>query len=237
MHFTFWTIMVIIIHGDDTVSSRKYFLEQKQKSNNPLSFDGKSLTLTDLIQAFEGGSLFNDDKSIFIEDFFSTRKPSKELEEIVSYVQKINTGDIFFWEGKEITKKTASLIKNAATKPFNLPKNIFQFLDSLKPKNSNAIVLFHDTIKNSDVEMIFFMMIRQFRLLLALSDDSSSEEIDEVKRLAPWQKSKLKKQAAYFSTHELKNIYHKLYEIDLAQKTGKLSLTLTQTIDFLLLEI
>ena len=61
--------------------------------------------------------------------------------------------------------------------------------------------------------------------------------IDEVVRLAPWQKSKLERQTRTFSLEQLKQIYSKLYEIEIAQKTGDSSLSLSQNIDFLLLEM
>ena len=80
------------------------------------------------------------------------------------------------------------------------------------------------------------MIIRQFRLLLGLSE-SSNNNIDEIKRLAPWQKSKLVRQASLFGVDKLKQIYKMLYKIDKSQKTGKSPLTLVQDIDILMLEI
>ena len=65
----------------------------------------------------------------------------------------------------------------------------------------------------------------------------SKENIDEVKRIAPWQKSKIVRQASLFGEEKLKLIYKKLYKIDKTTKTGKSNLTLVQNIDILLLEI
>ncbi|MDO8658308.1 MAG: hypothetical protein Q7K55_06205 [Candidatus Levybacteria bacterium] len=228
--------MITIIHGDDTASSRKYFIEQK--SNNSISFDGEKLTLTDLFQIFEGGGLFSDSKSLFVDSFFSKRKIGLEFDAIILYLNKINKTDkIFFWEGKELSKKQLSFFKDSNIKIFKLPKPLFQFLDSIKPRNKNTIILFHSGLKYSEPELIFFMLIRQFRLLLALSDEKKGSEIDEVKRLAPWQTGKLKKQSNLFSHDKLKKIYKRLYEIDLGHKTGNLNMSLIQAIDILLLEI
>ena len=66
---------------------------------------------------------------------------------------------------------------------------------------------------------------------------SEKADIEEVKRLAPWQKSKLMNQASMFEMKKLKEIYKKLYKIDKAQKTGATNLSLTQNIDIFLLEI
>ena len=82
------------------------------------------------------------------------------------------------------------------------------------------------------------MLIRQIRLLIALSENGNTRDvIDEVKRLAPWQKSKLAKQAGYFSTQELLKIHEALYKMDLASKTSSFPLSLTETIDFFLLDL
>ncbi len=229
--------MITIIHGDDMVSSRKYFVEQKKVEKNPISFYGDKFSLTDLVQILEGGELFSDEKNLFIEDFFSKKKPGKEFDEIISFIEKSKEARIFFWEGKTLTKKYTSLFKISETKLFNIPKDIFAFLDSIYPNNKKSLVLFHNTLKTNEPELVFFMMIRQFRLLLAVSDLKAEKTIDEVKRLAPWQISRLKRQAGYFSSLELKNIYQTLYEIDLAQKTGTLPLSLVQSIDLLLVSL
>ena len=84
--------------------------------------------------------------------------------------------------------------------------------------------------------MVFFMLIRQFRLLLALRE-KSTVHIDEVKRLAPWQMGKLQKQALLFSPEKLVFLYSQLADIDANHKIGKLSLPLDSTIDIFLLEI
>ncbi|MCL5970676.1 MAG: hypothetical protein M1450_04215 [Patescibacteria group bacterium] len=228
--------MITIVHGDDTAASRKYFNDLK--TSDSVLFDGDKVTLTDIVQILEGGGLFSDNKKVFIDDFFSKRKAGKEFDDIISCIKNNSKeNDIFFWEGKEISKKIISSFVNANTKLFKLPQQLFAFLDGIKPENPKNITLFHEALKTSDTEMIFFMLIRQFRLLLAISDSGASGQIDEVKRLAPWQITKLKKQSILFTKEQLINIYKKLYEIDLGQKTGTLHKTLEQAIDILLLEI
>lgn len=229
--------MITIIHGDDTASSRKYYIDQKTK--DAFSFDGEKVSLTDLIQILEGGGLFSDSKKIFIDEFLSKRKQGKETEDIILHLNKYcKTNDIFLWEGKEISKKNISLFSSPNVKTFKFPLFLFTFLDGIKHKSSNNLVLFHKALKKSEAELVFFMLIRQFRLLLVVSDESSTDaNIDEIKRLAPWQKSKFKKQSGLFSLDELKRAYKKLFEIDLGQKTGTLNMSLEQAIDIFLLDI
>ncbi|QQG40597.1 MAG: hypothetical protein HYV37_03445 [Candidatus Levyibacteriota bacterium] len=230
--------MITIFHGDDIVTSRKYFLREKEKSNNPFSFDGEKITLTDLVEITEGSMLFVEEKNIFIEEFFGKNKKNKEVEQIISYLQKKQKHiRASIWEGNMLTKKQLGLFIDAIVNLYKLPQTMFVFLDAIKPNSGEKLIeLFNETVKNTELELIFFMLIRQFRLLLALSD-TKSDSIDEIKRLAPWQKSKLQKQASYFSKEELLAIYKKLYEIDLGIKTGSLSLPLRHAVDFFLLEI
>jgi len=48
---------------------------------------------------------------------------------------------------------------------------------------------------------------------------------------------KLERQVQLLNVMQLKNIYKKLYEMEIGQKTGRLNLSLSQSIDFFLLDI
>lgn len=233
--------MITIIHGDNITESRNYFLDLKQKQKNIILYDGGKITITDLIQNIEGSSLFGDTKTIFIEHFLTKcKKTDKDTKEILNFIVK-NAKEFTFvlWESKEILKRDLLIFKDAVVKIFKLPKNIFLFLDNLKPNNpKNLLNLFHQAIANGiKEELILFMLQRQIRILMVLSEPSENEAIDEVIRLAPWQMGKLERQAQLFDISVLKKIYKKLYEIEIGQKTGALPLSLSQSIDFLLMEI
>ncbi len=230
--------MITIVHGDDTASSRNYYISERQKSKNPLILDGGKLTLSDLMQNLEGGSLFNDEKNIFIENFFSAKKANANFKEIAAYIDKQDTqSHIFFWENSELSKTELTTFKKNAAKLFKIPQNLFGFLDNIKPGNISSVKQFHELLNQTAEELIFFMIVRQFRLLLAVSDLEAKNPIDELKRLAPWQTGKLKNQARLFGPKKLITIYRRLYEIDSAYKQGRLPAALTQTIDFLLVDL
>lgn len=232
--------MLTIIHGDDTAASRKYFLETKQATKEPILLDGDKMTLTELTQIFEGGGLFSDSKSVFIEQFINKKKKSDEFKSIAEYLLKNATENtIILWEGKELEKSSLTPFKSATIKPFKLPQTLFAFLDNIKPGNGKQLVaLFHKTIATTEEEMVFFMLIRQIRLLLNLSGNNQpTEEIDELKRMAPWQKGKLHTQAKLFTNEQLITIYNTLFHIESGQKTGNLNTSLTSAIDFLLIGI
>ena len=80
--------MLTIIHGDNISASRKYFIEQKEKYPDAPRFEGEKVTLTDLAQIFDGGELFSNSKTVFVEQFFSKRKKSKEGDSLIDSLQK-----------------------------------------------------------------------------------------------------------------------------------------------------
>jgi DNA polymerase III delta subunit len=230
--------MLTIIHGTDIVASRKYFLEQKQAHPDAVSLDADGVNLTDLAQVIEGGGLFDESKLIFIEQFLTKRKKSGDYKDIIIYLDThADDHTIFLWENRELDISTQKAFKKAAVRPFKLPQTLFTLLDSIKPHSGPALVkLFHQTITDTEVEMVFFMLVRQFRMLISLADQSASQEIDEVKRLT-WQRSKMQKQASLFEHEQLLALYNNLFEIEREQKTGGLTMPLASRIDFFLLEV
>jgi DNA polymerase III delta subunit, C-terminal domain len=228
--------MIKIIHGDDTASSRNYYISERDKAESPVIFEGEKLRITPLMQSLQGGSLFNEEQEIFVENFFSTKKSNPEFKAITDYLKTFSQkANITFWENTEVSKTDISSFENPAVKLFKIPQKMFLFVDSIKPGSLNNIKLFHELLEQAPVELVFFMIIRQFRILLATSDYEDKNPIDEVKRLAPWQMSKFKSQAKLFGGEKLLKAYNQIYKIDSASKSGKLPATLTQAIDFFLL--
>ncbi len=227
--------MITIVHGDDITSSRKFLIEQKNSLKNTVILDGKDLNFEYLVELLKGNSLFSDEKNIFVENFFE-RKKLKEIDKVTDYIKKnSDLANFFIWEKDELTKSELSIFPKAKPVLFKIQKTLFSFLDNISPKNPKNVLNFHETLKTADEEMVFYMLIRQFRLLLALRDESSGL-IDESQRLAPWQKDKLQRQAKMFTIEQLKRTYDKLYEVDLGIKTGVYP-NLTNAIDFFLLDI
>lgn len=227
--------MITLIHGEDTKSSRQYLISRKEKAKQTVSFDGQSVSLTQLMQV-EGGDMFSKPNvaSVFIEDFFSKRKQGKEVDDIVEFLNR-GLVDAFLWEGREITKKQLGKVNIGENKLFSFPQVLFLFLDAIGKDHRKSLSLFHQALEYVEEELIFFMMVRQCRLLLSLEEVSGT--IEERKRLAPWQVQKLKKQKAAFTNEELISLYQKLFTIDYTMKTSNSPLTLSQSIDFFLIGI
>jgi len=227
--------MITIIHGENLSLSRSFLLDKKNEAKEVVEFSGGRLQLSDLAQLSTGGSLFTRERSVFIENLLVNKKQTA-FKEIVEFI-KINQKDFdfFLWENGELSKTVLSQFPGASVNVFKLPQNLFLFLDNLRPDNQNNVNFFHKAIENSNQELVLYMMIRQFRLMLALVAEDLL--IDEVKRIAPWQKDKVRKQANLFGEEKLIRSLKKLHIIDLKQKSGQTGLTLIQAVDIFLLSV
>lgn len=225
--------MIILVHGDDSLSSRKYYLSQKDDSS--ITFDAESISVIELAQTMQGSGLFEDSKKIFIENLF-TRKGQKNLTSVAQTLESNEKAEVYIWADKDVGVRSLGKFPRFENQNFKVPQNIWSFLDGLRPNNPRNVTSFHNALKGTEPEIIFAMITRQFRLLAGISSESK-QNAEEVKKLAPWQKSKLQKQASLFSQDKIKMIYKKLYKIEKGQKTGSSNMTLTQNIDILLLEI
>lgn len=231
--------MITIIHGDNTAQAREQFFGIKSSMKNVSSMDGPSLTYETLINFFSGTDMFSDFKNLIIENLLSKSKAGKNLNESINLLNKNEKNtEIILWEEKEISGKNLDQFPNARVFAHKFPKIIFNFLDSIAPGNGkNSIKLLHELLKNTSIEIILYMLIRQIRLLISLSSNNNLETIAEVSRMAPWQRGKLKKQAFLFGSKKLVNLYNKVFKLDMYSKTGKLSMPLTSAIDMLLADI
>ncbi len=123
----------------------------------------------------------------------------------------------------EVTAENIEKLVNA-----NLSSNVFNMVDALGQKNSKkALKIMHELLETGENEMYLLTMItRQIRNILlvkdCLSEDFSRYAISKILKLHPFVVQKAIVQAANFSFEELKNIYEKLLETDIAIKTGRL---------------
>jgi DNA polymerase III delta subunit len=226
--------MVTLVHGNDNLTSRKYFLDQKDE--NSLTFDAESLNPIELAQSMQGSGLFETSvNKIFIENLF-TRKGSKNQSSVVEIIKKNKDTQIFIYADKDVGVKSLSDFPKFENQNFKIPQNIWVFLDAIKPNNPKNVSSFHSALSGTEPEIVFSMIIRQFRLLLGISS-GSTKNADEVKKLAPWQKTKLQRQLSLFGQENVKKIYKSIYKIEKQQKTGATNLSLIQAIDILLLQI
>lgn len=227
--------MIYLFHGDNQVASRKKLTDlvaqAKREKKEVIGLNGLKVNLTQVLSALESSSLFGQEKLVVIENLFSRLK-SKEKGEIINYLknQPIKV-DLIFWEGKIIPGTTTRwLPKNWQIQEFKTPVVIFKFLESLRPGNTNQMLNnLHQSIEKNNPEMVFYMLVRQIRLLI-LAKDSGRRGLFG----APWQINKLLNQANYFTLEQLINLYQKLLAIDIDIKTGRSFMPLDWHLDLLI---
>lgn len=219
--------MITIIHGDNYIASRLVL----NQVNQAIKLDGSSISEADLTQALESNSMFSTDEPIIIENLLTLPR-SKNKQKLIDIVLKANDKSIYLWDKKVITSAVKKLFKNATIKEFKLMKYVYQFLDSIKPDNQvNILKTLHQSVKNSAIELIFYLLHRRISQLIQALDDPK-----ELKG-APWQIGPIKSQAKLFTLSQLKNFHQKLLTIDYEIKTGQSPIPLTSRLDLLFLNI
>ncbi|MBI5465135.1 hypothetical protein HY946_00820 [Candidatus Gottesmanbacteria bacterium] len=225
--------MITILHGDDIVKSRQELETiKKQYPNAEIIFlDGRKLDLTSVKQALESSSMFSRSRLVIIENFLASKK-NKNQEEILGYLAKEpSETELIFWESVSLTSPGLARLKGARVLEFKPEAVLFKFLESIRPANTEeTLVLLGRCIRGGPPEIIFYMLVRQFRLLLLVKDGITSG-VEELDRLADWQKQRLVRQAKCFDLKQLVDIYHQLLEIDSQQKTGENAFDLPKTLE------
>jgi len=203
----------------------------KKQKREIIKFNQKNLKLENLIQALESQSLFGQERLIIIEEFFSQPKSNRQ-QEIIDYLSKEKPSiNLIFWEKKILTPgllRKLSFIDQV--KAFKIPALVFKLVESIYPNNQKQTLNYlKETLKNQSAEFIFYMIVRQIKLLIQTKDGI-------LPKMAPWMLGKLKSQASKFKSIEsLKNLYGRLLEIDRNIKTGQTPMSLAWHLDMLLI--
>ncbi|MCH8741323.1 DNA polymerase III subunit delta [Patescibacteria group bacterium] len=144
---------------------------------------------------------------------------SGEIKKLISYKIKEKT--------PLVTREDIDLL----VKP-KIELDIFKTVDALALKNKKrALFLIHQHLENGDSPLYLLSMINfQFRNLLLIktryqsTDDIRMSRIGDLSRelgMHPYVVKKTLELSRIFSLEELKRIYQKFFQIDLAIKTGK----------------
>ena len=221
--------MLILLHGDNTIASRKEleFYKARAKGKEIIVLDGTKVDKTSLIQALESKSLLGEERLIIIESLLGGKRKPIFLDTL----EENKNQEIILWERKEITKLTLEkLPKNIIIKLFKFEKILFKFLESIRPKNTkNLLFLYQETLKKEEPELIFYMLIRQIRNLILAKDG--------ISQLSTWQTLRLTNQARYFTMEQLLDLYQKLLTIDIGQKTGSSPFSFKKTTELFLIDV
>lgn len=130
---------------------------------------------------------------------------------------------INYAKGRKISLDDIALL----AKP-KIENDIFETIDSLAQKRKDkALYLLHKHLEKGDSPLYLLTMINfQFRNLLIVRDliEKKVQPFEVAKRsgLHPFVAKKTFWQAEKFTLLQLKKIYHKIFQIDLSIKTGKI---------------
>lgn len=135
------------------------------------------------------------------------RRHGSNLWALDSEIRKLTT----YGHNRTITLDDVKLMCSSTTE-----ENIFAFTDAIGNKNKTTTAkLFQNLIKqNHDPWYLFAMIVRQFRLLLLMKSSGKS------RNLHPFVAKKIKQQTQHWKLEELKKIYQKLLDIEVACKKG-----------------
>lgn len=226
---------IYIFSGDDTVSSRKAYLDRIElfrKQNLEIIYVPAKEVSGELMENVFGSiNLFGSSRMVATENFFSGQK-FKEKDLIIKKILSFPQADFISWEEKEFTKAGgAKIAEGCVLNNFTLPKILWKFLDDLSPKNKiQNLQTFHKIISVLEPHFVFSMLIRQFRLLILAVDE-------EVDGLPPWQRSKLAIQAKEFGQGKLFLLYKQLLAIDIRQKTSSSAFDLSGELDLFIVNL
>jgi DNA polymerase-3 subunit delta len=116
--------------------------------------------------------------------------------------------------------------------PFARESDIFAMVDALGNQDGKqAISLLHHLLEEQEAMAILGMVVRQFRLLLQareiLNHGGDQGEVARQLKLFPaFVANKITEQARHFDQATLENVYHRLLDIDTAQKAGEMDVDL-----------
>jgi len=227
--------MLVLLHGDNDlgIQNRLDQIKADHSGWETVFLDGKTNTVERIIQSFSSQSLFGEDKKLLI---ITNTFADKTLLGNLPVPEK--SFDLIFVEHK---KATATQIKDLQEKFGKISVEeakensaMFTFVEAIAPNSGLAISILRSQMTDEVPEIIFTMIVRQFRLML-LAATNATEGPDDWKRLSDWQKGKLKTQAKKFTVDQLKSAFSKLAEIDRKIKTGQLPGSLREEMENFLL--
>lgn len=228
--------MPYLLHGDNLVASRQALHEQmaqaKQAGKEVVRLEGAKVEVEDFIQALDSGTLFGGERLVAVENLFS-RPKSNAQERLLGVLEGYaGENELILWEPKEVGQRLLKhLPQGAQVKLFKIPVLVFKFLDQLGPyRKKEALVTLTELFKQESAELIFYMVARQFRLLLQVADGQKVAG-------PPWLTGKLKRQAEGFQKSSLLTNYEQLFTIDESIKTGQTVMPLDWHLSLFLLNL
>lgn len=216
---------ILILHGDDTVTSRTALQSQAQQSTTVQRLQVPATNVAQLQAQLGTSGLFDTPKVIILEELLSLGKSLASL--LPQLTDLAQTHQLVIWEKKSLTKKAlepfTKLTPAPIIKEFKPAPAVFTWLDSLSPSQNKQkqLLLLQTALTTSDAGLCFAMLQRQIRLLLEVKAGGKPTG-------HPFVIQKITTQARPFTLEQLQALHHRLLEIDIRQKTSTDYLSLSQ---------
>ena len=224
--------MLTIICGEDSISSRNYFLDQQklfaQKSYEIVNVDYRLVLELDESEA-SSASLFTQKRVFFTSSLNKKvlKKLNSKTERKIKEIIISKEIQVFDWE-EETSSRDLKSIKGIVIKELKPSQTIFKLLDSCYPGNLKQFISFLKTISESTEDIfIFIMLARHMRNILI------TKLGEKLPKLMSWQIAKLSNQAKYWKLENLINFYQGLHRIDVNSKTNGSPYSVKKSLDIL----
>ncbi len=208
-----------IIFGNDIEESRKRFIEiiEEVKKRNWEVIYIKEVQNGGVLDSLLTRSLFGGETLYVLEDINLLGKGDLEW---FSKKSKTFEASFLIWHKGEFPVRFKKYFpKDAVLQNFDLPREVFKFLDSLVPGNSkNSLRLLHEILERENVEFLLAMMARHFRDLYIVKEDLGALGYPS------WRENKLLGQANKLGKMKIKRVIEKLAVADVEAKTGGIPL-------------
>lgn len=211
--------MITIIYGEDANKSYERLIaitdNLRSKQFEIIIKDAQEIEITNLRQEIGSSGLFESSKCFVIKNLLTSTK-SNNKDKLFKIIESEANKEIILWENKNVPLTTLKKFSKASIENFPISPVIFKFLDSIRPNNTNNILLSWKKIQTekTEPEFVFAMLVRQIKLLIQAKTDST------YIKLAPYPSRLIKEQSNHFSLNHLMDIYSELLEIDTKIKTG-----------------
>lgn len=229
--------MLILIHGDDVVASRKKLAEiiEQNRDSQLVRLNGKSLDEELFVTTALSSSLFSEKKLIIIESLLNDLRTKAKQMLVAKVTDPTIPHSIVVWEDKLIEKKTSAKYLPAAKEfAFPYPQELFRFLESVgRDSPIHLATAFHQLVRQEEPLMILSMLLRQWRFLIIAKDLG----LRGFPAYQQWQGQKYVSQAQHFSPDKLLAAYRQLLAIDYKIKSGETPMKTEQLIDMFLLTL
>lgn len=204
---------ISLIHGEDT---KKAYDKYRQLVDGSKTKGFEIIPVAD-IRNVVSQSLFEE------RIVFTLEKANKiklaDWKWLAKNGDKYNSNLLIYFEGSAPATVIKSLPKDAKSEKFDLPKIIFQFLDSLYPGNfKNSLRLLNELSESEPTELVMHLTARHFRDLYWTNVSS------ETFQAPSWRIKKIAQQSGKFGLQKLASAVSDLALIDVDSKTGGLNL-------------